>query len=570
MTVIHDITMDLLRPGVRPLVCAVQGEACSRVLCFHLKQDGTAFSLPEGVRAAVRFGKSDGTGGIYDTLPDGTAACSVSANTVSVTLAPQVLTCPGPVQLQPELTLEGRLLCGFTVCVLVEADPSAGADKSEDYYNWQQVTVAAVEDYLRNKADFESLVAQSLTVRTAFLGSGEETVQLTCSALLPWAQSEEVSVGSLHYCTSDGVWYQCTARGTTWDCWEPLGENVALEETVRALVQQVDSLEFDLAYFHEVCLPEQKLTDFAQDPAGGSCLVSTLPGDLGLIVGETYQVLFDGVEYPCVCFGTVSNADGTLTLSGALLGNPAIFNGTLESTGEPFLISSGATGTDIRCASGESHTVGIYRVVEKSELPAIGYNDDGKILQVQNGEYVLAELPESGDSGETTESDTQEVLILEEQTLEGFTYSADYAAYVSDYVSPANFVLIPGEMYRVMWEDAEYKCKAYSFEYNGWAITAIGNGTSMGQLGDGEPFFIIYNETADCTQMFADVEGGKEAYKVGIWHIIQAPTLPAVSSADNGKILQVVDGAWAAVAVADSAVKTYVDDYISSALEGDY
>lgn len=556
MTVIHDITMDLLRPGVRPLVCAVQGEACSRVLCFHLNQDGTAFSLPEGVRAAVRFGKSDGTGGIYDTLPDGTAACSVSANTVSVTLAPQVLTCPGPVQLQPELTLEGRLLCGFTVCVLVEADPSAGADKSEDYYNWQQVTVAAVEDYLRNKADFESLVAQSLTVRTAFLGFGEETVQLTCSALLPWAQGEEAPVGSLHYCTSDGVWYQCTARGTTWDCWEPLGENAALEETVRALVQQVDSLEFDLAYFHEVCLPEQKLTDFAQDPAGGSCLVSTLPGDLGLIVGETYQVLFDGVEYPCVCFGTVANADGTLTLSGALLGNPAIFNGTLESTGEPFLISSGTTGTDIRCASGESHTVGIYRVVEKSELPAIGYNDDGKILQVQNGEYVLAELPESEGNG------TSEIAIWEETVCDGFAYNEEFGGYVYN-INPSPFTLILGESYRVVWDAESYTCVAQS---TGDGSLSLGDLTYVGLSGNGEPFIIGWSEYG-VSLFSADADA---SHAVAIYQANAAPELPSVTTEDNGKILQVVDGAWAAVAVADSAVKTYVDDYISSALEGDY
>lgn len=138
MTVTHDIDMDLLRPGVRPLVCAVQGERCSRVLCFHLTRGGTAWSAPEGTAAAVRFRKADGTGGIYDSLPDGTSACVLSANTVSVTLAPQVLTCAGPAAVQLELYLGEQVLASFSVCLLVEADPSAGADPSEDYYNWQQ------------------------------------------------------------------------------------------------------------------------------------------------------------------------------------------------------------------------------------------------------------------------------------------------------------------------------------------------------------------------------------------------------------------------------------------------
>lgn len=46
--------------------------------------------------------------------------------------------------------------------------------------------------------------------------------------------------------------------------------------------------------------------------------------------------------------------------------------------------------------------------------------------------------------------------------------------------------------------------------------------------------------------------------------------LPSVTGNDDGKIMQVVDGSWSAVPVADSSVKTFVDEYISSALEGDY
>ena len=44
--------------------------------------------------------------------------------------------------------------------------------------------------------------------------------------------------------------------------------------------------------------------------------------------------------------------------------------------------------------------------------------------------------------------------------------------------------------------------------------------------------------------------------------------LPAAT--DNGHILQVANGVWKSVSVADSAVKTYIDEYISSALGGEY
>lgn len=46
--------------------------------------------------------------------------------------------------------------------------------------------------------------------------------------------------------------------------------------------------------------------------------------------------------------------------------------------------------------------------------------------------------------------------------------------------------------------------------------------------------------------------------------------LPPVTGDDNNQILQIVNGVWEKVAVKDSSVATFIDDYISSALEGDY
>ena len=46
--------------------------------------------------------------------------------------------------------------------------------------------------------------------------------------------------------------------------------------------------------------------------------------------------------------------------------------------------------------------------------------------------------------------------------------------------------------------------------------------------------------------------------------------LPEPIVSDNGKILCVKDGKWAASAIAGSPVATYIDEYISTALGGDY
>ena len=197
MTVTHDIDMDLLRPGVRPLVCAVQGEAVSRALCFHLTCGGLAWTVPEGVTAAVRFGKCDGTGGLYDTLPDGGEACAAAANTVTALLAPQVLTCPGRVALQLELRQEEGVLATFGVWVLVEADPSAGAEPSEDYYSFQSVR----------------------TQKLQLEDPDGEALSLTHSARLPWEEETAgTQPGSLH--CRNGVWYLRTAAAAGHDARE--------------------------------------------------------------------------------------------------------------------------------------------------------------------------------------------------------------------------------------------------------------------------------------------------------------------------------------------------------------
>ena len=66
------------------------------------------------------------------------------------------------------------------------------------------------------------------------------------------------------------------------------------------------------------------------------------------------------------------------------------------------------------------------------------------------------------------------------------------------------------------------------------------------------------------------VTANAQGIQVMIMPAATAVGFPAATAADNGKIMEVVNGSWTAVEVKDSSVATYVDDYISSALEGDY
>lgn len=45
---------------------------------------------------------------------------------------------------------------------------------------------------------------------------------------------------------------------------------------------------------------------------------------------------------------------------------------------------------------------------------------------------------------------------------------------------------------------------------------------------------------------------------------------PVVNAADDGKICEVVNGKWAKISMADSAVVQYINAYISEVLGGEY
>ncbi len=127
------IKMDLTGAGNMPWIDLMQNDSCSRNLQISLFTGVTPFMIPEDCTALVRYSKPDGKGGVYDTLPDGTKAYSFSENRVTVTLAPQVSTAAGRVELTISLLRAGAQLSCFSLQLMVHAQP--GGKESERYVN---------------------------------------------------------------------------------------------------------------------------------------------------------------------------------------------------------------------------------------------------------------------------------------------------------------------------------------------------------------------------------------------------------------------------------------------------
>lgn len=138
MIVTHKLEMDLARKGAPSRLNVVQGDTNTRMIELALYSDGVAWTVPEGVVVSMRYCKPDGTKGIYDTLPDGAQAWSAAGNTLTIAMAPQMLTVAGIVLAQIEMVLDSSILGTFTLTVTVESNPAAGVLESEDYINWVQ------------------------------------------------------------------------------------------------------------------------------------------------------------------------------------------------------------------------------------------------------------------------------------------------------------------------------------------------------------------------------------------------------------------------------------------------
>ena len=134
MIITNQFKLDLQNPGTTPTIHAVQNDSYSRNLEIALYAGRRPFAFPKTGRVVIRYKKSDGKGGEYDTLPDGSVAWKSSENLLTIALAPQVLTTPGSVLLSVSLIDSGTQLSVFPIRLVVDPIAAAKVADSENYF----------------------------------------------------------------------------------------------------------------------------------------------------------------------------------------------------------------------------------------------------------------------------------------------------------------------------------------------------------------------------------------------------------------------------------------------------
>ena len=127
------IEIDLAVRGVTETVQAVQGDMNSRVLEITLV-DGGAVVDTTGCTGIVRYRRADGTGGNYDTAPDGTSAVSFDGNIATVQIAPDVLAAPGVAQVAVAIVAGTSMIHTFVFQIDVQKNPGMNVTASGGFY----------------------------------------------------------------------------------------------------------------------------------------------------------------------------------------------------------------------------------------------------------------------------------------------------------------------------------------------------------------------------------------------------------------------------------------------------
>ena len=222
MNITQPLKLDMQIPHTRQILRAKQGDTLSRTAELQLFDGGTIWNVPaDATILQIVYCKPDRHGGCYDTMPDDSAACTVSGNVVTAKLHPQMFTVAGTVVAELRLlSTAGGQLGTFTWYIAVEASAASNIAISEDYYRFASLdSLRVAVDALTGRV--ETLEGRALGARTLICLLCRYGADLAETTAMPtsgvWQNVElycegdaspeigDVIVGSNGYCAVYGI-----------------------------------------------------------------------------------------------------------------------------------------------------------------------------------------------------------------------------------------------------------------------------------------------------------------------------------------------------------------------------
>lgn len=136
MLLTKEVTMNLSYRESPIVVDALQGDSC-RALMIHFIAGEAAWKIPADADIILQYCCADGSGGMFDALPDGAPACSADGDTLTVYLVPQMCAVAGCTKLQVTIISDGAQISTFPVEIRVTEQVN-NQSASGEYTNLQK------------------------------------------------------------------------------------------------------------------------------------------------------------------------------------------------------------------------------------------------------------------------------------------------------------------------------------------------------------------------------------------------------------------------------------------------
>lgn len=193
MNINQTVALNLSESIAPPTLRMAQDDANTRTIKASLWDGAQPFSIPSECVCMVRFGKPDGTGGLYDTT-EGGQKVNYSGNVVTAPVAAQMLAVAGAVKAQIDIYGGGEKQQAEKLATFrfrVEVEPSAYADAkiiSSDYYNVLSSQIAAAVE-AGAKADQAVQAAQQATEAAFSASQSQEAAASSAQSASQSAQT---------------------------------------------------------------------------------------------------------------------------------------------------------------------------------------------------------------------------------------------------------------------------------------------------------------------------------------------------------------------------------------------
>ena len=437
---------------------------------------------------------------------------------------------------------------------------------------------STAKDYIKNRPFYEGepiltefpLRETALEKQTLDRFALDSSLNAYVVGQFDWFSIQEGESYIVHW---DGMDYPVTAYATVANGYDTIalgneklmkGESTEIEEPFVVASVTANGYRMIVAVAdteatpHDVAIYKEPVFAYEESSSGFVSYITISPEQLEFWNDNDWQsckVVLDGVEYVCE----------PKMLSGVIkcIGNTEKLTGTGDS-GEPFVIA--CLGSDI---NGTNDNI---MVIQDLETPITDATQEGDTVEHEIDLFVNQPNIKKIDPKFLENIDYETQLINKPfGTIPSGTVLFDETVVCSEtgkaYVD--SIELVEGITYTVEFDGTVYTAVATSPEENTIYLSLDAENDYMIVCANGMTV-IVYSEGEHTVKITLAEDVVKKIDEIYLPDDLGGSGLPEVTTDDNDKIIQVVDGAYQVVALENSAVKTYIDNYINEALGGEY